>query len=84
MRAFLLISCAALGVAACGGGNEAEDANMATDANMMMEENIALDGGMNADANMGMDANMGGTGTDNMAAADMATNTPDTNVANGL
>ena len=57
MRAFLLISCAALGVAACGGGNDADEANM-------------------ADANM--------TGTDNLAAVDMATNTPDTNVANGL
>ena len=79
MRAFLLISCAALGVAACGGGNDAEEANMA-DANMMMEENIALDGGLNVDANM--DANM--AGTDNLAAVDMATNTPDTNVANGL
>ena len=51
MRAFLLASCAALGVAACGGGNEADEANMA-DANMMMEENIALDGGLNAAANL--------------------------------
>lgn len=80
MRAFLLISCAALGVAACGSGNDAEDVNMEADANMMMEENIALDGGMNVDANM--DANM--AGMNDLEAADMATNTPDTNVANGL
>ena len=82
MRAFLLIGLAALGVAACGGGNEAEDANMAADANMMMEENMAMDGGMNADANMALDGNM--AGTNDLEAADMATNSPDTNVANGL
>lgn len=79
MRTFLLISCAALGVAACGGGNEADDANMAADANLMMEENIALDGGLNADANL-----TGNAATDNLVAQDMATNDADANLANGL
>ena len=78
MRAFLLISCAALGVAACG-GNDAEDANMA-DANMMMEENVALDGGL-ADANLAMEAD---PATQNMINQDMNTNSPDANLANGL
>lgn len=79
MRAFLLIACAALGVSACGDGNDADDANMTADANMMMEENMAMDPTMNADANMAVDP-----ATENMMNADMATNDADTNLANGL
>lgn len=78
MRAFLLISCAALGLAACSRDDGAEDANMA-DANMMMEENIALDGGMNADANMAVDP-----ATQNMVNQDLTTNDADANLANGM
>ena len=80
MRAFLLASCAALGVAACGGGNEADEANMA-DANMMMEENVALDGGLNADANLTMEAD---PATQNLVNQDLTTNDADANLANGL
>ncbi len=78
MRAFLLISCAALGLAACGRDDGAEDANMA-DANMMMEENMALDGGMKADANMAVDP-----ATQNMVNQDLTTNEADANLANGM
>ena len=80
MRAFLLISCAALGLAACGGGNDADEANMA-DANLMMEENVALDPAMNGDANLAMGAD---PATQNMVNQDMATNDADANLANGL
>ena len=76
MRAFLLISVAALGLAACGRDDRAEDANMA-DANMTMEENLALD--MNADANMDVNAD-----TANAMAEDLTTNDADTNLANGM
>ena len=79
MRAFLLISCAALGLAACG-DNDADEANMA-DANMMMEENVALDGGLNADANLAMEAD---PATQNLVNQDLATNEADANLANGL
>jgi hypothetical protein len=79
MRAFLLISCAALGLAACG-DNDADEANMA-DANMMMEENVALDPTLNADANLAMGAD---PATQDLVNQDMNTNAPDANLANGL
>lgn len=75
MRAFLLISCAALGLAACGRDDRAEDANM------MMEENVALDSAMNADANLAVGAD---PATQNMVNQDLTTNDADTNLANGL
>ena len=77
MRAFLLISCAALGLAACSDANDAEDANMA-DANLMMEENVALDPTLNADANLTAGA------TEDLVNQDLATNDADANLANGL
>jgi hypothetical protein len=75
MRAFLLISCAAVGLAACGRDDRADEANL--DANMTMEENMALDT-MNADANMDVNAD-----TANAMAEDVTTNDADTNLANG-
>ena len=80
MRAFLLISSAALGLAACGGADEADEANMA-DANMMMEENVALDPALNADSNLAMSAD---PATQDLVNQDMATNDADANLANGL
>lgn len=73
MRAFLLISAAALGLAACD-TREADEVNMA-DANLTMDENVALDPALNADANMAADANA--------VANDLTTNDADTNLANG-
>ncbi len=73
MRAFLLISVAALGLAACGRDDRAEDANLAVDANLTMDENLALDS-MNADANMA---------ADNMVDENATTNATDTNLGNG-
>ena len=79
MRAFLLISCAALGLAACG-DNDADETNMA-DANLMMEENVALDPAMNADANLAIGAD---PATQNLVNQDLTTNDADANLANGL
>ena len=80
MRAFLLISCAALGLAACGDANDPDEANMA-DANLMMEENVALDPAMNADANLAMEAD---PATQDLVNQDLTTNDADANLANGL
>ena len=92
MRMILLVG-AALAVSACGGGNETEanEANALVSDNMMSDPNLMMDPNMMAtDPNMsangmtmggatGMDAN-----TQNMMAQDMNTNSPDTNLANGL
>jgi hypothetical protein len=92
MRKFLVIG-AALAVSACGGGGsqtESGEANMATSDNMMMEQNMAMDPMMNGSANMGMDPAMNGSmngldpATQNMIQQDMNTNSPDTNLANGM
>lgn len=77
MRAFLLISCAALGLAACSRDEAAEDANMA-DANLTMEENMVMDNAMNGDINMADDT------TANLVNQDMQSNEADANLANGL
>jgi hypothetical protein len=80
MRAFLLISCAALGLAACGRDDAADDANMA-DANLMMEENVALDPTLNADSNLAAGAD---PATQDLVNQDLTTNDADANLANGL
>ena len=80
MRAILLISCAALSLAACGrNDNTAANADMnatATD-NVMVDENAAMTGGM--DGNMATNA-----ATENMMMNDMTHNDADTNLANGM
>jgi hypothetical protein len=97
MRITLIIG-AALAVSACGsnGGNTtASDANLATSGNMAMDPmmngtgNMAMDPMMNG-GNMAMDPMMNGTAntldpaTQNMIKQDMNTNSPDTNLANGM
>ncbi len=99
MRAFLILG-TALALSACGGGgSESNSANMASD-NMMMDTNMAMDPMMNGGnmamdpmmngGNMAMDPMMNGgnmamdPATQNMMQKDMNTNSPDTNLANGL
>lgn len=90
MRIFLAAS-AALALAACGGSETSStETNMAAD-NMMMDQNMAMDPMMNGSGNMAMDPMMNGTGngmidpaTQNMIQQDMNTNSPDTNLANGM
>ena len=91
MRVFLIVS-AALALSACGGSRDSEaadEANMAASDNMMMDQNMAMDPMMNG--NMAMDPMMNGTAngavdpaTQNLMQQDMNTNSPDTNLANGL
>ena len=97
MRITLIIG-AALAVSACGsnGGNTtASDANLAISGNMAMDPmmngtgNMAMDPMMNG-GNMAMDPMMNGTAstldpaTQNMIKQDINTNSPDTNLANGM
>jgi hypothetical protein len=81
-----MVAGAALLVAACGGGgNEANNTattEMGTTDPMMdgtTNDVTAIDGATGMDANMTMDANMA-----NAMANDMNTNSPDTNLANGM
>ncbi len=84
MRALILAAGAALSLAACSGGTETE----ANEVDTLAVNNLVVDAdtmdAMNATTNM--DANMmaADPATQNMMANDMNTNSPDTNLANGL
>jgi uridylate kinase len=85
MRVLLFAAAAALTLTACGGGESAEENNamMAEDANMMATDNMMIDA--NAMNGTAMDGNMAvDPATQNMIEQDMNTNTPDTNLANGM
>ena len=84
MRALILVAAAALAVSACS-KNEAAENTMNVDETLTTENVVANDM-MAVDAANGMDANMSAdaNGMNAMEAADMNTNAPDTNVANGL
>jgi hypothetical protein len=86
MRTLVVAVGAALALSACGGGGgEAEntDANVTTDMNAGMTDLNAMD--MNAmDANMTINAADGMNATENAVVNDLATNTPDANLANGM
>ena len=88
MRKFLIMG-ATLALAACGGGGTESDAvNVAAD-NMAMD-NMGMDPMMNGAGNMAMDPAMNGMAngmdpaTQNLMEQDMNTNSPDTNLANGI
>ena len=81
MRALILAAGAAVALAACSGGNEAQDDNALAVENLEVGNVIMNDpAAMNGTA---MDANMVGTTTD-VVANDLTTNDADTNLANGL
>lgn len=88
MRVLLIAAGAVLTLSACGGGGETETTtvNTTTDANAMGTDNMMMDPGMNGAAMNGMmDANMAADpATQNMMQQDMNTNSPDTNLANGM
>lgn len=76
----LAVAFACATLAACGGEtNTAENA----DANMMMTDNLGATD-MNMDMNMPINAADGMNSTENAMVNDLTTNTPDTNLANGL
>jgi hypothetical protein len=91
VRALILVAGAALTLAACG-SNRDEAAN--ADANLMMADNMAtmdanmmgMDSNMMAGNMTGMDGNMMASNSmeANMMMQDMNTNSPDTNLANGM
>lgn len=82
MRALFLVAGAALALSACGGGNEANEVdtlavdNLVVDSNAMTSDMANMD---TMDANLMMDSN-----TANLIEQDLNTNSPDTNLANGL
>ena len=93
----MILAGAVLALSACGGGETEANNTMAADNMMMdpmMDPNLTMNAGdMNMTGNMAgsaggaMDANgAAATGGDaaNMQAVDANTNSPDTNLANGL
>jgi hypothetical protein len=71
-------------LSACGGGASETNAAENMDANMMMTDNAMMDMNATMDANMDMNAADGMNATENSMANDMNTNSPDTNLANGM
>ena len=87
MRALILAAGAALALSACGGN----DANEADANNTLAVENLEVDNVvLNDPMANGMDANSMGTmngvdaNTANAMEQDLTTNSPDTNLANGM
>lgn len=84
MRKFLIAG-AVLAVSACGGGNEADEANNVSADNMLLEQNMMLDQNAALDTINGMEANGAlDSNTANLMIQDATTNDSDTNLANGL
>ena len=82
----IALAALALGLSACGGGNDkaADDANLAVD-NMLMDDNLMIDSNASLNGATGLDANASvNAGTETLKAKDSVTNDPDTNLANGL
>lgn len=82
MRAYFLIPCAALALAACN-DRAADDAALNADANTMMVDNMGADANNMMAAPGGADANMATNTTEEMNT-DLTTNDADTNLANGM
>ena len=88
MRALILAAGAVLTLSACGGGG-GEAANNTADTmaadNMMATDNMMAADNMMMDQNAMMNGNMAtDPATQNMMMNDMNTNSPDTNLANGM
>ena len=80
MRGLMMISGAALALAACGGNEAANnDMNAMTVDNMMIDQNAAMTGPGGIDGNVDTNAT-----TENMMMNDMTHNDADTNLANGM
>lgn len=67
---------------ACGGGRTEEDTGNTLEANTLVVDNLSTGTDMNMDMNM--DTNVDMNATDNAIAADLTTNSPDANLANGI
>ena len=82
MRTIILITCAALGVAACAKNDSAavNDLNAVTADNMSANDNMAMTGAGGADGNVATNA----ATEQNMMVNDLTHNDADTNLANGM
>ena len=79
MRSILMISCAALALAACGRDDAANEANVVAADNLVITDDPMMDPAMNADANLATDPT-----ANNAVVEDLTTNDADTNLANGM
>ncbi len=79
MRSILLISCAAVALAACGRDDAANEANVVAADNLVVTDDALVDPTMNADANLVTDP-----AANNAVVEDLTTNDADTNLANGM
>lgn len=80
MRTMFLLAGAALALSACGGANEADEADTLAVNNVIVDESMTTDDTLNADVNAVVtDAN-----TQNAIVEDLTTNDADTNLANGM
>ena len=86
MRALILAAGAALTLSACGGGGDAAENNtLAVDTldagNLIVNDPAAMNGTATMDANA---TGAAGATANNAVMQDQTTNSPDTNLANGL
>ena len=79
MRSILLISCAAVALAACGRDDAANEANVVAADNLVVTDDAMMDPAMNADANLVTDP-----AANNAVVEGLTTNDADTNLANGM
>ena len=79
MRSILMISCAALALAACGRDDAANEANVVAADNLVITDDPMMDPAMNADTNLATDP-----AANNAVVEDLTTNDADTNLANGM
>jgi hypothetical protein len=94
MRAFLIITGAALALAGCGGNKDSDDVNTLAVDNLVVDDGMSnemmtgdMNGTMGVDANGMMTSDMNNMSADDTANAmqqDMTHNDADTNLANGM
>ena len=84
MRALVLVAGATLSISACSSGGTDEDAN-AVDTlavnNLVVDEGAAMTANVDANA---MTTDLNATETNDLVNQDLTTNSPDSNLANGL
>jgi hypothetical protein len=79
MRSILLLTCAAVALAACGRDDAANEANVVAADNLVVTDDAMMDPAMNADANLATDP-----AANNAVVEDLTTNDADANLANGM
>ncbi|MFL6733619.1 MAG: hypothetical protein ACJ8EY_02860 [Sphingomicrobium sp.] len=84
MRALILVTGAALSLAACGSNETAEEGNNLEVNTLIVDNAASIPDGTTMDANAMGDMNMVDANTAAAMQQDMNTNAPDANLANGM